>query len=479
MSSFVWPPQPSGSGGGGVTSLNSLTGDLNLVAGSGISVTPSGTELIIAATGSGMGSVTSVAMTTPGVLFTVTGSPITTFGTLALNLVTQTANLVFAGPTSGAAATPTFRSLGLTDLPSIANNTIMGNNTGSSAAPVALTVAQVNAILPVFTSSLNGIVPNSSGGTANFLRADGTWAVPAGGGSGSGFAYLSSNTSVYGGTNSTLSFTGNYNTVIGPGAGANLTSGSRNTLLGSGAGADISTGTFNVVIGDTTAATGSNSTVIGSEAESQASYGICIGFDASNRGTGSIVIANEHQSTYNNTINISPGSGGANGADGSANSMNIGSWAAGGSITSVNIGRGSAGYVISTGESLLTQVSIVASAVPPSITALSNSTGANLLIVAGNGVGTGGSGNIQFQTAPAGSTGDAANTLVTVGSISNTGAHTLGAASTTPTHALNTATVAPASGVGTITNLPAGKSGNPTGYLSITINGVAAVIPYW
>ena len=477
MASFNWPPEANGSGGSGVSSLNSLTGDLTLAAGSGITITPSGTTLTIAAT-SGSGSVTSVGLSTPGVLFNVTGSPVTTSGTLAMSLITQSANMIFAGPLTGSAATPTFRALSLVDFPAMSNNTIIGNVSGITEAPSSLTGTQVNTILPVFTSSLNGLAPASGGGTSSFLRADGTWATPPGSG-GSGFFYLASNESVYGGTNSSLVFTGIDNTVIGPGAGANLTSGSHNTLLGNSAGAGISTGTFNVVVGDNTAATGSNSTVIGSEAESQASYGICIGFDASNTGTGSIVIANSQQSTHNNTINISPGSGGANGADGSANSMNIGSWAAGGSITSVNIGRGSAGYVISTGESLLTQVSIVASAVPPLITALSNSTGANLLIVAGNGVGTGGSGNIQFQTAPAGSTGDAANTLVTVGSISNTGAHTLGAASTTPTHVLNTATVATGSGVGTITNLPAGKSGNPTGYISITINGVAAVIPYW
>jgi len=63
--------------------------------------------------------------------------------------------------------------------------TIKGNNTGSTANPLDLTVAQVNAILPVFTSSLNGLVPSSGGGTTNFLRADGTWAAPSGGGGGS------------------------------------------------------------------------------------------------------------------------------------------------------------------------------------------------------------------------------------------------------------------------------------------------------
>ena len=58
----------------------------------------------------------------------------------------------------------------------IAANTILGNNTGSPAAPIALTATQVTAMLNVFTSTLQGVVPASGGGTTNFLRADGTWA---------------------------------------------------------------------------------------------------------------------------------------------------------------------------------------------------------------------------------------------------------------------------------------------------------------
>lgn len=61
--------------------------------------------------------------------------------------------------------------------------TLKGNNTGGTANVTDLTVAQVNAILPVFTSSLNGLVPASGGGTTNFLRADGTFATPPSSGS--------------------------------------------------------------------------------------------------------------------------------------------------------------------------------------------------------------------------------------------------------------------------------------------------------
>jgi len=63
----------------------------------------------------------------------------------------------------------------------MAAGTIKGNNAGSSAVPSDLTATQVTAMLNTFTSSLKGLVPNSNGGTTNFLRADGTWAAPPGG----------------------------------------------------------------------------------------------------------------------------------------------------------------------------------------------------------------------------------------------------------------------------------------------------------
>jgi hypothetical protein len=56
------------------------------------------------------GTVTSVGLSLPGLLFnaTVPGSPVTTSGTLAPTLATQTAGTVLAGPATGAAAAPTF-----------------------------------------------------------------------------------------------------------------------------------------------------------------------------------------------------------------------------------------------------------------------------------------------------------------------------------------------------------------------------------
>lgn len=109
--------------GGGVTSLNGLTGNLTLVGAGGITITPNSPipgDILITGTG---GTVTSIAFAdgsnTP--IFTISGSPVTTSGTITETLVTQSANSVFAGPTSGGAAQPTFRALVAADIPSLSS----------------------------------------------------------------------------------------------------------------------------------------------------------------------------------------------------------------------------------------------------------------------------------------------------------------------------------------------------------------------
>jgi hypothetical protein len=75
---------------------------------------------------SGAGTVTSVGLALPASILTVSGSPVTNTGTLTGTLATQSANLVWAGPNTGAAAAPTFRSLVGADLPNPSASTLGG-----------------------------------------------------------------------------------------------------------------------------------------------------------------------------------------------------------------------------------------------------------------------------------------------------------------------------------------------------------------
>ncbi|KWO21404.1 hypothetical protein [Burkholderia ubonensis] len=112
------------------------------------------------ATGGGAGTVTSVGLAMPS-QFTVTNSPVTSSGTLAVTWANATANQVLAGPASGAAAAPTIRALVGADIQPF---------TGSGASHTTGGVPD----------------PGSTAGTTRFLREDSTWAVPPGSGGGGG-----------------------------------------------------------------------------------------------------------------------------------------------------------------------------------------------------------------------------------------------------------------------------------------------------
>jgi len=195
--------------------------------------------------GGGSGTVTNVSGTGTVSGLTLSGT-VTTSGSLTLggtlsvassNFSSQTANTFLAAP-NGLAGVPTFRTLVAADVPTLNQNTtgsaatlttsrnfsisgggitaaavgfngsaavtlsasvdaghitlarmanlapnsIIGNDTGTAATPVALTSTQVTAMLNTFTTGFKGLAPASGGGTTNFLRADGTWAAPPGGG---------------------------------------------------------------------------------------------------------------------------------------------------------------------------------------------------------------------------------------------------------------------------------------------------------
>jgi hypothetical protein len=80
---------------------------------------------------------------------TVTNSPVTTSGTLTGTLTTQSVNTLFAGPSSGAAAAPTFRALTTADIPALSYVSSVGatapiTTTGGLTPTIGVTSAALN-----------------------------------------------------------------------------------------------------------------------------------------------------------------------------------------------------------------------------------------------------------------------------------------------------------------------------------------------
>ncbi|MGA9854242.1 MAG: hypothetical protein WBR29_03055 [Gammaproteobacteria bacterium] len=152
-------PQTTAAASSNIISLWSNTcNDDTYLRGDGVCATPPG---------SGGGTVNSVALadgsTTP--LYSVTGSPVTDTGTLTFTLMTQDANCVVAGPTSGSAAQPTCRAMVDSDLPA---------GPASGGAPDSFGYQGT----PVNSQSGNYTVAASDNGKSIVEGATGTISIP-------------------------------------------------------------------------------------------------------------------------------------------------------------------------------------------------------------------------------------------------------------------------------------------------------------
>jgi len=126
-----------------------------------------GSAWVCATVTPGAGTVTSVGLALPAI-FSVTGSPVTGSGTLTGSLASQSANLVWAGPSTGAAASPTFRSLVYNDFPtSAAAAGTYPKVTINAQGIVTGTATQIT-----LTTDVTGTLPLANGGTGLNAAAD-------------------------------------------------------------------------------------------------------------------------------------------------------------------------------------------------------------------------------------------------------------------------------------------------------------------
>ena len=117
------------------------------------------------------GFVTSVGLTAP-TIFTVTGSPVTTSGTIALSLASQSARSAFIAPTSVAGA-PTFRALETAD--------IQSGTFGVSRGGTGFSTYTTGDIL--YSDAANSLAKLAVGYTGQVLKVSGgvpTWAADVG-----------------------------------------------------------------------------------------------------------------------------------------------------------------------------------------------------------------------------------------------------------------------------------------------------------
>lgn len=203
--------------------------------------TTSGTMALTGATALTLGNSTISGGTTTRVLYDnagLLGEYTNTQLTALLNSFTT--SLPGAAPASGGGTTNFLRADATWAAPAAttpggSSGQVQFNNSGAFGG---LTNTQLTADINAFTSSLSGAAPSSGGGTANFLRADGTWAVPAG----SGIGTVTTTGSPASGN--LTKFSGATSIVNGDLSGDVTTSGTLVTTLAAGSASNLNSGTL-------------------------------------------------------------------------------------------------------------------------------------------------------------------------------------------------------------------------------------------
>lgn len=122
--------------------------------------------MTFAGAGGSGGGLTSVGLSGPSI-FVYTNNPLVANGSIGITLSSQVSNTVLAGPATGAAAAPTFRTLSNADLPVMVGDAGAGGVKGAAPAPAAGDAA-----------------------AGKYLSAAGTWSTPSGSGAPASATYV-------------------------------------------------------------------------------------------------------------------------------------------------------------------------------------------------------------------------------------------------------------------------------------------------
>lgn len=533
--------KPTVSDVGSLPASGNTAGDCRVVTTSGALYCWDGSSWVTAGGGGGSGTVTSVAMTVPSIM-SVSGSPVTTSGTLAVSLASQSGNTVFASPSNGSSSTPSFRSLVAADLPTVtaAKGGTGGDSSAQSGIPhvstgtwsySSIVNADVSASAAIDFSKLASltsanILVGSAGNVATAVAMTGDIAITNGGVTsysgtvpvnkgGTGLTTLTANNVILGNGTSNPTF-------VAPGTAGNVLTSNGTTWTSTAISAVTGSGTA------TKHAKWTSSSAIGDSVLTEDSNG-ALTTTLTGGTAAALIVSNSSASAPILTLK-----------DDSTTIFNV---ANGGNITAALGGSGSAGQ-----QKMLIDVQYGSSTSTVSLfsgggvwglysqvfgttsTAAAGNVGVGAYVANGNynigvlastdgasgsnprsfgvigGAATVGSStsyaggyfaisttNTGLGVAPSGITAAlAASNLTTTSdivqfldnttvafSVADGGIVKLGATSATPQHIVNSALGTNASDVLTLTNGPAGTAGNPVGYLMWTINGSTRYIPFW
>lgn len=300
--------------------------------------------------GGGSGTVTSVDVSSVSGLLTSSGGPITSSGTIALSLNSQTANKVFASATSGGSATPSFRALVAADIPDLSSTYLTVATAASTYVPLTRTISTTAPItgggalssnltiaMAAATSSVNGYLTSTDWSTFNGkLSADQSVADSQFIGSAAGSGATAAISSQFWGTHAGFSATNAFaSSFIGDHAGAAATNASYSFFCGYLAGENATNANDSFFLGHDAGHGSTNalqSVFIGTSAgysAPSAANSIFIGYFAGssdtvdNTSAGTSIAIGNHSGTGGFSSSIAIGRGVINSATTQANIGNI------------------------------------------------------------------------------------------------------------------------------------------------------------